>query len=76
MTGYLHQTRRASAFATAGVLFCLCAAAAAAESGTLPNVMILATGGTIAGQAASSTQTADYQAAKVGVEALIEAVRD
>jgi L-asparaginase len=36
--------------------------------------MILATGGTIAGHAASSTQTADYEAAKVGVEALIEAV--
>ncbi|HXP95722.1 MAG TPA: type II asparaginase [Telmatospirillum sp.] len=40
----------------------------------LPNVMILATGGTIAGTGASSTTTVGYTAAKVGVEALIEAV--
>jgi L-asparaginase len=40
----------------------------------LPNVKILATGGTIAGTGASSTTTVGYTAAKVGVEALIEAV--
>lgn len=74
MTGYSRHAWRPGTLATAWVWFSLCAAAAAAESGTLPNVMILATGGTIAGAAASSTQTADYQAAKVGVEALIEAV--
>ena len=40
----------------------------------LPNVRILATGGTIAGTGASSTTTIGYTAAKVGVEALIAAV--
>ncbi len=43
-------------------------------AGNLPNVMILATGGTIAGTGASSTTTVGYTAAKVGVERLIEAV--
>jgi L-asparaginase type II len=40
----------------------------------LPNVRILATGGTIAGTGATSTTTIGYTAAKVGVEALIAAV--
>jgi L-asparaginase len=40
----------------------------------LPNVMILATGGTIAGTAASSTATVGYTAATVGVQSLIDAV--
>ncbi|WP_282183298.1 type II asparaginase [Azospirillum sp. TSH100] len=40
----------------------------------LPNVTILATGGTIAGTGATSTTTVGYTAAKVGVEKLIEAV--
>ena len=40
----------------------------------LPNVVILATGGTIAGTGATSTTTVGYTAAKIGVEALIEAV--
>lgn len=48
--------------------------AQARDPGALPNVMILATGGTIAGTGASSTTTVGYTAAKVGVEALIEAV--
>lgn len=74
MTGYLNHTRCAGRLATAWVLCCLCAAAFAAEPGKLPNVMILATGGTIAGTGASSTATGDYQAAKVGVQGLIEAV--
>ena len=46
----------------------------AQDAGKLPNVMILATGGTIAGTGATSTTTVGYTAAKVGVEALIEAV--
>jgi L-asparaginase len=46
----------------------------AAEPGRLPHIMILATGGTIAGAGASSTATADYQAAKVGVDQLVEVV--
>lgn len=40
----------------------------------LANVVILATGGTIAGTGATSTTTVGYTAAKVGVERLIEAV--
>ncbi|WP_044528793.1 type II asparaginase [Herbaspirillum sp. B65] len=55
------------------VLLCL-AAAAAAHAQTLPNVVILATGGTIAGTGATSTTTVGYTAAKVGVDALIAAV--
>ncbi|MCK9197573.1 MAG: type II asparaginase [Syntrophales bacterium] len=40
----------------------------------LPHVVILATGGTIAGAGASTTTTVDYTPAKVGVAALIAAV--
>lgn len=50
-------------------------AAMAAEGGKA-NIVIVATGGTIAGTAASSTQTVGYTAAKVGVDRLIEAVPD
>lgn len=48
--------------------------AEAANAGHLPNITILATGGTIAGTGANSTTTVGYTAAKVGVEALIDAV--
>lgn len=47
---------------------------AAVMAADKPNVMILATGGTIAGTGATSTTTVGYTAAKVGVERLIEAV--
>ena len=40
----------------------------------LPNVMILATGGTIAGTGSTSTTTVGYTAAKLPVESLIKAV--
>src|ERR1700732_2328292 len=40
----------------------------------LPNVVILATGGTIAGTGATSTTTVGYKAATVPVQALIDAV--
>lgn len=40
----------------------------------LPNVVILATGGTIAGSGATSTTTVGYTAATVGVESLINNV--
>ena len=40
----------------------------------LPNVMILATGGTIAGTGATSTTTVGYTAAKVAIDKLITAV--
>lgn len=40
----------------------------------LPGVRILATGGTIAGSAASATQTTGYEAGKIGIQTLIDAV--
>ena len=55
-------------------LFCITAIAVAASHPGLPNVHILATGGTIAGTGASSTATVTYNPAKVGVEKLISAV--
>nr|WP_229429097.1 type II asparaginase [Massilia sp. ST3] len=45
-----------------------------AQTAKLPNVTILATGGTIAGTGATSTTTVGYTAATVGVQALIQAV--
>ncbi|WP_434135307.1 type II asparaginase [Pseudomonas luteola] len=39
-----------------------------------PGVVIYATGGTIAGSSASSTDTTDYDAGKLGIETLIKAV--
>ncbi|MGO2489017.1 MAG: asparaginase [Pseudomonas taetrolens] len=46
----------------------------AQETVTKPNVVILATGGTIAGAGASAANSATYTAAKVGVDQLIAAV--
>lgn len=40
----------------------------------LPHIVILATGGTIAGAAPSNTQTTDYKAGELSVQALINAV--
>ena len=45
-----------------------------AHAEKLPNIMILATGGTIAGTGATSTTTVGYTAATVGVQQLINAV--
>jgi glutamin-(asparagin-)ase len=49
----------------------MAASALAQAQQALPNVMILATGGTIAGAGASALNSATYAAAKVGVEKLI-----
>lgn len=49
-------------------------ALAAPESGKLPNIKILATGGTIAGAGVSSTQYAGYQAAVTPVDKLLQNV--
>ena len=64
---------RSAHAALCGVLF-LFAAAVQAQTAKLPNVTILATGGTIAGTGASSTTTVGYTAATVGVQSLIAAV--
>lgn len=44
------------------------------DNNELPNVAILATGGTIAGAAASNTDTTGYSSGSIGVDTLIEAV--
>ena len=56
---------------TAAIACCALAYGQAAKK--LPNVTIIATGGTIAGEAATSVQSA-YSSGQVGVEALIKAV--
>lgn len=45
-----------------------------AGSAEKPNVMILATGGTIAGNAAEGTATTGYKAGALGIDVLLEAV--
>jgi L-asparaginase type II len=71
----LFQKTARSATALFGFLFCLAFAAQAQTAAVkLPNVTILATGGTIAGTGATSTTTVGYTAATVGVQALIQAV--
>lgn len=76
MSKLFPQAIRARA-ALFGFLFMFAAAAQAEVSkdrARLPNVTILATGGTIAGTGATSTTTVGYTAATVGVQALIGAV--
>ena len=46
----------------------------AAEKSDLPNIKILATGGTIAGSANSNTQMTGYKAGALGIQTLIDAV--
>ncbi|MGX4643943.1 type II asparaginase [Massilia sp. SYSU DXS3249] len=72
----LFQKTARSATALFGFLFCVAVAAQAQTQAAakLPNVSILATGGTIAGTGATSTTTVGYTAATVGVQALIQAV--
>ncbi len=50
------------------------ALAMSASAYALPQVKILATGGTIAGTAASATQTTGYKAGDLGIQVLIDAV--
>jgi L-asparaginase type II len=71
----LHQKTARSMLALFGFLL-LVTSAVQAQTATpkLPNVTILATGGTIAGTGATSTTTVGYTAATVGVDALIKAV--
>jgi glutamin-(asparagin-)ase len=65
----MYLSPRFRAFATGAAL--LAASALAQAQQALPNVVILATGGTIAGAGASAVNSATYAAAKVGVEKLI-----
>ena len=63
------SSSRLRSFAATAVL--LAAGAIAHAQTALPNVVILATGGTIAGAGASAINSATYAAAKVGVDKLI-----
>ncbi len=69
--------KRSRRFAAAAAVALLCSAALSAQnrpaSGPLPNIVVLATGGTIAGAAASDVQ-AGYTSGQVGVEQLLAAV--
>lgn len=69
----LYQKSLRSLWALFACLF-LVTLDAQAQAAKLPHVVILATGGTIAGTGATSTTTVGYTAAKVGVESLIKAV--
>jgi L-asparaginase len=62
------------ASALAGLGAGLAGSALARTPGALANVVILATGGTIAGSGASTTTTVGYTAATVGVDALLNSV--
>ena len=65
----MYLSPRFRAFAAGAAL--LAASALAHAQQALPNVVILATGGTIAGAGASAVNSATYAAAKVGVDKLI-----
>ncbi|MBB3642378.1 asparaginase [Variovorax atrisoli] len=65
----MYLSPRFRAFAAGAAL--LGASVIAQAQQALPNVVILATGGTIAGAGASAVNSATYAAAKVGVEKLI-----
>ena len=55
-------------------LLALSLAAASTAALALPNIAVLATGGTIAGTAASATQTTGYKAGDLAIQTLIDAV--
>ncbi|RQO38859.1 L-asparaginase [Variovorax sp. KBW07] len=68
----MYLSPRFRAFAAGAALLAASAFAQAQQAPQgLPNVVILATGGTIAGAGASAVNSATYAAAKVGVEKLI-----
>lgn len=46
----------------------------ATQRPTIPHVLVLATGGTIAGSAPSATQSTGYTAGMIGIETLLEAI--
>lgn len=70
--GFVRMARPLARFA-AGLAVSLAMAASFAQ-GSKPNVVILATGGTIAGAGATAANSATYQAAKVPVDKLIAGV--
>lgn len=67
------KTNRRAVSTLSAVILLLSAAASVAQQKKLPNVVILATGGTIAGAAATGTQAA-YTSGAVTIDAMIAAV--
>ncbi len=65
--------RRSKALLLLAAVACCCCIGASQAGGKLPGVKIIATGGTIAGEAATSAQSG-YTSGQVGVDALIKAV--
>lgn len=69
------KTSLTSILSAGAIAMALCfGSAQAAETVHKPHVVILATGGTIAGTGASTTTTVGYTAAKLGVDKMIESV--
>ena len=65
--------RRSKVLVGLAAVVCCCCIGAGQSGGKLPAVKIIATGGTIAGEAATSAQSG-YTSGQVGVDALIKAV--
>ena len=59
---------------TSAFTLACCVASSAMAQDSLPNVTVFATGGTIAGSSASSTDTTDYSSGEIGVDQLLDAV--
>ena len=72
--GYGDTLTRAQAAVLAVRLYHFVATVVSKEDNGLPNVAILATGGTIAGSAPSNTATTGYTAGSIAIDTLIEAV--
>lgn len=62
------------AFAFGAYLLLACGVVLAAERSALPKIVVIGTGGTIAGSAASSTEFHDYKSGKVAIQALIDGI--
>jgi L-asparaginase type II len=71
---FMHQPTRRLMLALCASMVLTGAHAQSVAPAPLPKVVILATGGTIAGTGATSTTTVGYTAATVGVQSLIKAV--
>ena len=70
-----HPTRQYRwTFAFGAYLLLACGVVLAAERSALPKVVVIGTGGTIAGSAASSTEFHEYKPGKVAIQALIDGI--
>lgn len=69
-----HRTGRMRGIAATALLLAALVVGTATAAEKLPNIVILATGGTIAGSAESNTDMTGYTSGTVGVQILIDAV--